>query len=60
METKFEKSEIIVKGAIDEKKIHKRIEKLSKRKVEILPGRREEVVEKKETKVSTSTEYHKK
>ncbi|XP_052170946.1 heavy metal-associated isoprenylated plant protein 4 [Diospyros lotus] len=55
VETKFEKSEIIVKGAIDEKKIHKRIEELSKRKVEILPGRKEEVVEKKETKTTLRT-----
>ena len=55
MDVKFEKGEITVKGSIDEKKIHKQIEKLSKRKVEILPAPakgKEIVVEKtvKETK----------
>ncbi|XAR54253.1 hypothetical protein NMG60_11029299 [Bertholletia excelsa] len=37
VDVKFEKGEIMVRGSIDQKKIQKRIEKLSKRKVEILP-----------------------
>ncbi|PSS10073.1 Heavy metal-associated isoprenylated plant protein [Actinidia chinensis var. chinensis] len=56
VDVKFEKGEITVKGSIDEKKIHKQIEKLSKRKVEILPAPakgKEIVVEKKETKQTT-------
>ncbi|KAL9228785.1 hypothetical protein vseg_004328 [Gypsophila vaccaria] len=36
VETNFEKSEVKVVGLIDSKKIHERIEKLSKKKVELL------------------------
>ncbi|KAF5952656.1 hypothetical protein HYC85_010600 [Camellia sinensis] len=58
VDVKFEKGEITVKGVIDEKKIHKQIERLSKRKVEILPppAKGKEIVEKtKETKKPTVT-----
>ncbi|CAK7349250.1 unnamed protein product [Dovyalis caffra] len=51
VEADFEKSEIKVKGAIDVIKIHKRIEKLSKKKVELvspLAKLKESVTEKKE------------
>lgn len=36
MDADFDKSELKVKGVIDPIKIHKRIEKLSKKKVELL------------------------
>lgn len=36
VDVNFEKSEVKVVGAFDSKKIHQRIEKLSKRKVEFL------------------------
>lgn len=36
MDVKFEKDEVTVKGAIDAKKIHQRLEKWDKKKVEIV------------------------
>ncbi|KAK2979380.1 hypothetical protein RJ640_025753 [Escallonia rubra] len=55
VDVKFDSSEVTVKGAIDPKKIHERLEKWSKRKVEILPQKikiaeEKSVKEKGETK----------
>ncbi|KAM3344093.1 hypothetical protein P3S68_026184 [Capsicum galapagoense] len=36
VDVKFEKDEVTVKGAIDAKKIHQRLEKWDKKKVEIV------------------------
>ncbi|XP_057512423.1 heavy metal-associated isoprenylated plant protein 4 [Actinidia eriantha] len=61
VDVKFEKGEVTVKGSIDEKKIHKQIEKLSKRKVEILPApaKGKEIVVEKTVKETKQTTVHK-
>lgn len=47
MEAKFDKGEIIVKGAIDAKKIHTRLQKWSKKKVELVSETKSKEEEKK-------------
>ncbi|KAL8542527.1 hypothetical protein ACS0TY_003406 [Phlomoides rotata] len=49
VDTKFEKGEITVKGAIDAKKIHQRIQKWSKKKVELISEIKSKEEVKKET-----------
>ncbi|KAG5565288.1 hypothetical protein RHGRI_001247 [Rhododendron griersonianum] len=39
VDVQFEKGEVTVKGSIDEKEMHKRLEKLSKKKVEIVDNK---------------------
>ncbi|XP_055808055.1 heavy metal-associated isoprenylated plant protein 4 isoform X2 [Solanum dulcamara] len=54
VDVKFEKDEVTVKGAIDAKKIHQRLEKWSKKKVEIVSQTKVKEVEKeKEVKMET-------
>ncbi|CAI9103368.1 OLC1v1001833C1 [Oldenlandia corymbosa var. corymbosa] len=54
VDVKFEKNEITVKGAIEAKKIHARLQKWSKKKVEIVSETK--VVEKKEEKKDAKKE----
>ncbi|PIN15877.1 Copper chaperone [Handroanthus impetiginosus] len=49
VDTKFEKGEITVKGAIDAKKIHAKIQKWSKKKVELISETKSKEEAKKET-----------
>ncbi|KAK4364331.1 hypothetical protein RND71_015689 [Anisodus tanguticus] len=46
VDVKFEKDEVTVKGAIDGKEIHQRLEKWSKKKVEIVSQAKVKVIEK--------------
>lgn len=46
VDVKLEKDEVAVKGAIDAKKIHQRLEKWSKKKVEIVSQAKVKDVEK--------------
>lgn len=48
VDVKYEKNEVIIKGAIDEKTIHAKLEKWSKKKVEILAKDKIKIVEVKE------------
>lgn len=48
MDVKYEMNEVIIKGAIDEKMIHTKLEKWSKKKVEILTKDKIKIVEVKE------------
>ncbi|KAE9463021.1 hypothetical protein C3L33_05073, partial [Rhododendron williamsianum] len=52
VDVQFEKGEVTVKGSIDEKEMHKRLEKLSKKKVEIVDSKAKIT---KEKKVRTTT-----
>ncbi|KAK3008835.1 hypothetical protein RJ639_015318 [Escallonia herrerae] len=55
VDVKFDSSEVTVKGAIDPKKIHERLEKWSKRKVEILPQAKIKIAEEKSVKEKVET-----
>ncbi|XP_060207877.1 heavy metal-associated isoprenylated plant protein 4 isoform X2 [Lycium barbarum] len=56
VDVKFEKDEVTVKGAIDAKKIHQRLEKWSKKKVEIVSQAKvKEVEEVKKETIKTTT-----
>ncbi|KVH89253.1 heavy metal-associated isoprenylated plant protein 4 [Cynara cardunculus var. scolymus] len=52
VDVKHEKGEITVEGIIEVKKIHERLEKWSRKKVEIL-SQEKKAIEKKETKIET-------
>lgn len=53
VDTKFEKGEITVKGAIDAKIIHQRIQKWSKKKVELISETKSKEEVKKVTSFTT-------
>lgn len=51
VDVKYEKNEVTIKGAIEAKKVHQRIQKWSKKKVELISETKSKEVEKgKETK----------
>lgn len=52
MDVKHEKGEITVEGTFEVKKIHERLEKWSRKKVEILSQDNKHLVKKETTKVS--------
>ncbi|KAK1401410.1 HMA domain-containing protein [Heracleum sosnowskyi] len=55
VDVKYEKNEVIIKGAIDEKIIHTKLEKWSKKKVEILTKDKIKIVEVKEKETKKET-----
>ncbi|XP_057800304.1 heavy metal-associated isoprenylated plant protein 4-like [Salvia miltiorrhiza] len=55
VETKFEKGEITVKGTVDAKKIHTRLQKWSKKKVELVSETKSKEEEKKKETIRTIT-----